>query len=471
MKWLLGRIMSFLGVYGDDRGLIRGKTREQRRISSRLSFSVLLLAGLFSLSVAAQPITVVDDAGPDDEPGQKDLNQLTIDFEPANVDLEVTWNWDVIALSGNNTGDACSLYDTDNDGNANYALCVIWDNGASYQTTILYSCGDGRADRCDQPVAVLAEDADGDGDLEAIVGGPYFSTCSLSVVTDTFGPRGGAQASDIEDTQASCSIELDDFGGMDAFLLNVCSYPSGEPNSDPSDCVVGPDSGFLTIIKVADPDDPTTFTFNLGAGQTANDGRTSFDIEGSGSENLIGMLAGTDYDLSEVVPLGWQVDSASCVLSDGTATGTAAGGTVTDFEIQIGRETTCTFTNSQRVNLTLAKEVVNDNGGTATAANWTLTADGSGTNDLSGQGPSVSAELEADTFTLSESGGLTGYTASSWSCNGGTLSGDQLTLEAGDDVTCTIINDDDAPSLTLIKQVINDNGGSATAAQWTLGCW
>jgi hypothetical protein len=48
-------------------------------------------------------------------------------------------------------------------------------------------------------------------------------------------------------------------------------------------------------------------------------------------------------------------------------------------------------------------------------------------------------------YTLSESG-PSGYTASAWVCVGGTQSGtDKITLAAGDDVTCTITNDDDEP--------------------------
>ena len=38
--------------------------------------------------------------------------------------LTVTWNWDELTVSGANTLDACSLYDTDGDGFVNSALCV-----------------------------------------------------------------------------------------------------------------------------------------------------------------------------------------------------------------------------------------------------------------------------------------------------------------------------------------------------------
>ncbi|MDH4116000.1 MAG: hypothetical protein OEW30_01245 [Acidimicrobiia bacterium] len=447
---------------------MRGKRKNRRTTGVVLAIAVAgatLLGG--ALPAVAIPITIVDDAGPDDEPGQKDLNQLTVDFDPGDGDLSVTWNWDAISVSGANTGDACSLYDTDDDGNANYSLCVIWDNGSSYQTTRLYLCGDGAADKCDQPRDLLAEDMNLDGDLldagEALVLGPYNSTCSLSTVADTFGTRGGAQADTDFDTQATCDIELDDFGGGDAFLINVCSYPSQVPGSDPSDCVISPNSGFLTIVKVADPDDPaTTFTFDLGAGQEANDGRTSFSIEGSGSVELIAIDAGANIDLSEVVPAGWTLDGATCSLSNGDPTGTFTSPTVSGIDIQVGRLTSCTFTNTQQATLTLVKTVVNDNGGTAALSEWTLTADS--TTFVSG----TAQEVAPGTYTLAESGGPIGYTASGWVCVGGTQSGDDVTLAAGESATCTITNDDDAPSLTLVKEVTNDNGGTAQPGDWTL---
>jgi hypothetical protein len=38
----------------------------------------------------------------------------------------------------------------------------------------------------------------------------------------------------------------------------------------------------------------------------------------------------------------------------------------------------------------------------------------------------------------------------------------------GGTYTCTITNDDVAPTLTVIKHVINNNGGSAAASAWTM---
>ena len=46
--------------------------------------------------------------------------------------------------------------------------------------------------------------------------------------------------------------------------------------------------------------------------------------------------------------------------------------------------------------------------------------------------------------------------------------GGTVTLDEGDDITCTITNDDVAPQLTLIKTVVNDNGGNAAPDDFNL---
>src|SRR5207247_11189853 len=41
-------------------------------------------------------------------------------------------------------------------------------------------------------------------------------------------------------------------------------------------------------------------------------------------------------------------------------------------------------------------------------------------------------------------------------------------IALGETRTCTITNDDDAPHLIVIKHVVNDNGGTKTAADFSL---
>ena len=133
-------------------------------------------------------------------------------------------------------------------------------------------------------------------------------------------------------------------------------------------------------------------------------------------------------------------------------------------------------------NLTLNKIVINDNGGTAVIADFTLTATSlvgsvkviNGPDPLADPNVGITADVAAPaTYVLSESG-PTGYDASSWTCSAGSLAGNTLTLAPGDVASCTITNNDTPPvppntaALTLNKVVINDNAGTATIANFTL---
>src|ERR1044071_9518695 len=195
--------------------------------SSSRFMLVIMVASLLALGVAVFASSAVqaaltctnDTAGANDEPGQKDLTQLCVDNAGLPTSLQVTWNWDEISVSGNNTLDACSLYDTDNDGNVNFALCVT-DPTDEPITVTLYTCGDNASDRCTQPLAPVPS---------------FSSTCSTSTQpTDPF----AAGSAFPQDRVASCNVVLADVGASSAKLLDVCSYPSQEPNSDPSDCVI-----------------------------------------------------------------------------------------------------------------------------------------------------------------------------------------------------------------------------------------
>lgn len=118
----------------------------------------------------------------------------------------------------------------------------------------------------------------------------------------------------------------------------------------------------------------------------------------------------------------------------------------------------------QTATLTAIKHVVNDNGGTATASNFTMNVTGTNVQpsasfpgaELSG----TTVTLDAGSYSVGESS-VAGYTGSSSAdCTG--------TINAGEAKTCTITNDDNAPALTLVKAVTNNNGGTAQPSAWTL---
>src|SRR5204862_512824 len=104
-----------------------------------------------------------------------------------------------------------------------------------------------------------------------------------------------------------------------------------------------------------------------------------------------------------------------------------------------------------------------------TVADFTLSADGTAANDLSGTSPVDStATLKADTWTLSETPAA-GYAASDWVCVGGTQ-GDatHVTVGLAGEATCTITNNDIAPKLHLRTVPARRSSGLKTVADFTL---
>jgi len=216
--------------------------------------------------------------------------------------------------------------------------------------------------------------------------------------------------------------------------------------------------GSIKVIKNVEPDDGSLWNFTLTVGGY---------IEGSGplgngGEYTFSDLPSYTYLLYEnEAPKAGYDTSVSC---DSGETGTNQ----VSVNLAPGEDVVCTFINKPKPKLTLEKVVTNNDGGVAQASDWILTATGDASG-FSGNGPTIGPNFvnAAVTYILSESGPA-GYSASPWSCDGGTQNGSEITLNYGDDVICTITNDDIAPTLTLIKYVTNNNGGTALDIDWTL---
>jgi len=389
-------------------------------------------------------IMVVDDGGADDEPTQReDLSSMMVDFGGLPAALAVGWSWDDTGFTGSTSGDACSLYDTDGDGKANFALCAsVGGNPARLQGTRLFSCGNTQSDRCGAPSTEISA---------------FASSCTAAIVnSDPFTSNRVHSRNDCKvsndciarDTVATCGIRTSDFGNArNLFLINVCSYRSGNPAVDPSDCVAAPNSGFLTIQTIDREGDHQLFTFTLGSGQQSNDGRSTFPVTGTSAVSLVSFAPGA-YTLSELVPADWQLDSASCEVN-GSPVGTRNGDSISNVLIQSGLNTVCTFQDSLKPShLSVVKHVINDNGGTQTAANFTINVAGPTVTGGPGQeSPGASYEIHAGTYAVSETG-PSGYTPSfAGDCDG---SG-RVALTPGQVKTCTIVNDDEAPTLSISK--------------------
>ena len=160
-------------------------------------------------------------------------------------------------------------------------------------------------------------------------------------------------------------------------------------------------------------------------------------------------------------------------------------------EVKKGETAVCTITNNDKAaKLTVIKKVINDNGGTAKVKDFEIKLNDKDLEFKLDQG-SVSKymstyistpEVQSNTeYKLTEID-HPGYKEGKWSCkpkkDDGT--GDarpvptkegpstSFTLSPGKEIVCTITNDDIAPSLQLIKKVVNDNGGTAVATDWNL---
>ena len=207
---------------------------------------------------------------------------------------------------------------------------------------------------------------------------------------------------------------------------------------------------------------------------------TDFDISIDSVEVVSGMpslvSANTPIVVSELDRPGYTEGTWSCVDANTLTTGlpTAGVATGTTLELEPGSAVTCSITNADIApTLALTKTLINDDGGSLTIADFDISIDG--TEVTSGVANIVSANTD---IVISELD-IPGYTEGTWACTdanglttglpaGGAATGTTLQLEEGSAVVCEIINDDIAPTLTLAKSVINDDGGALTVADFDI---
>jgi len=213
-----------------------------------------------------------------------------------------------------------------------------------------------------------------------------------------------------------------------------------------------------------------------GGAKTIADFNLSIDgtVVTSGVANIV--AANTAIDISELDIPGYTEGTWSCKDNNGLTTTLPSAGVATGTTVNLeeGSDVVCQITNDDIApTLTLAKTVVNDNGGSLTTTDFDISIDG--TVVPTGAAQTVTANAVINISELL----VPGYTEGSWSCvdantltttlpSTGDAASTDLTLAPGSDVTCSITNDDIQPLLTLVKNVINDNGGNLTAASFGL---
>src|SRR5439155_1580617 len=110
------------------------------------------------------------------------------------------------------------------------------------------------------------------------------------------------------------------------------------------------------------------------------------------------------------------------------------------------------------------KHVETDDGGTAAAADFNTSTGAAAAPPAAGfdgaESPGTTVHLNAGSYNVTETGPSGYASSSSADCAG--------SVAVGEEKTCTVTNNDIQPILHVIKHVINDNGGTATAASFTM---
>jgi hypothetical protein len=312
---------------------------------------------------------------------------------------------------------------------------------------------------------------------------PNGTLVTFSLLNNTAGATFVGGVSTCTTTAGTCSVQINtntpgavDIHATTTFSVGGVSLTrstgSGGLNSADAHKVYV--AGSITIVKDAIPNSALDFNFTSTSDQATTIGSFSLDDDADGTlpnSRTFSNLAPGNYTVTEAgLPIaGWDLTNLVCVGGGAnTSTSTATG--VATIGLDAGENVTCTYTNTKQTKLKLVKTVTNNNGGTAVPNDWDLTATGSGGfTELTPDGANATFRIVTVgvTYALGETG-PSGYAAGAFSCNGGTQVGDSIQLSVGQVVTCTINNDDIPPQLHLRKIVVNDNGGTAVATDWTL---
>lgn len=225
-------------------------------------------------------------------------------------------------------------------------------------------------------------------------------------------------------------------------------------------------AGSIEVKKDVVPDNASTHWNMTVTGPATN---TNELIGDATTGNLYAPL-GT-YTISESAGTGTQasdyVSTWNCT-KNGQEYQSGTGVSITGITITKPADTAdsvvCTFTNTRKQStLKVIKHVINDDGGTKVAGDFSVSVSATNPNPSTFTGlesPGQTVTIDPGEYSVTENE-HTGYKATySSGCLG--------TLLPGESATCTITNDDIAPTLTLVKSVTNDNGGTATPDQFTL---
>jgi hypothetical protein len=202
----------------------------------------------------------------------------------------------------------------------------------------------------------------------------------------------------------------------------------------------------VVFVHVINDDGGTMMASDFAVTVTAKDPSPSI-FKGSETGTTVTMK-NSEYKVTELEVKGYKVSySPGC------------SGRINNNEAK-----TCVVTNEDIApHLKVIKHVINDNGGIANASNFTIYANGNNPIPYSFQGSETGTDVKIGPgwYNVYENGNPDYNTNYSNECNS------QINLS--ETKTCTITNDDRPKAqITVIKKVINDNGGTAIPSDFTM---
>ncbi|MFI2105652.1 hypothetical protein ACH436_20325 [Isoptericola sp. NPDC019693] len=258
----------------------------------------------------------------------------------------------------------------------------------------------------------------------------------------------------VDGQNAVCVDKLDDDAPVTAtndgstgftFGLPASGFVSCTVYNQPLSSVVVDKTWVIDGVELPEGEQPDGFTAQLSLTGPGGAGATDQDW----SDPRGGYQGPEEVTVDETasIPDGCVLADAEVTAVDGEAVDPAPlpFDTTAAYpvrEVEVTNRVTCPPM------LTLVKEVVNDDGGTATPGDWTLSATGPvEIEGVTGDDSITFASVEAGDYTLAEDG-PEGYDSLGWTCVDDVTGADVAVVDdvvsvgAEDAVTCTVTNDD-----------------------------
>ncbi|MDY6876711.1 MAG: GEVED domain-containing protein [Chloroflexota bacterium] len=198
--------------------------------------------------------------------------------------------------------------------------------------------------------------------------------------------------------------------------------------------------GSITIVKETDPDGGTGFDFTGDLGDFGLD---------DGDSQVFSNLLPDDYDVTEIVPAGWDLDSVVCTGGDSDPISNGV-----QVHLDPDEAIICTFTNIQLGAISIVKETEPDGG---TGFDFTGDLGSFGLDDGSTQ---VFSNLLPDNYDVTEIV-PDGWDLDGVVCTGGDSdplsNGVTIHLDPGETIICTFTNVQRG-SITIVKETKPDGG-------------